>query len=737
MHELQALAAEGDLIGALVTGSSLTRVALTPDGRVMVTRDTAGVSSWDLASGEQRWVASAPGPGPVAVSDDGTRVAGDALLDGATGAHIAPLDAPTELAFSHDGTRLASAGNDRPLHIHDVDRGALMATLGPKDRISAMAWAPADELLVAGTDSGSVRVWPAALETLRRRRLAAYSADDTKAAEDLTSHLAIDADVDAFAALIAARAVQPPLSIGLFGRWGSGKTFFMRRLKARIAELATEARSSGQLQRDVAWHKRIVQIEFNAWHYAEGNLWASLVEHILTNLRVDGEPKNRVIRRQQEIVAWLTTQQELAGSAKADAANARATLDEKRQALADLQTKDPLRAAATGEVRNAVASAIWSTNVGESLHDLQKALGAASEELKYGAGIVEPLVRADHRVLRLVALFAALAVGPLAAWLVAHFTHAIDHTFAGLAASLAATATWVRSQVAWTRKQLDKVRVAADKLEAPIRAQRREYEAALLAAQSEFRAAAHRAEEVERRVTALESELAETTASRLLARLIADRAASDDYRQHLGLLALIRRDFEAMAEFLQLQETTIDGFATLADEDREQIEVGRIVLYIDDLDRCEPAQVVAVLQALHLLLAFPLFTVVLGVDVSWVEHSLRTHHAALFDAGTDRVIIWRRSSRSRSGSSRWTPTRRRRCCGHCSARRSLPEAGSRSRRRARRRASAGSAFRRARRRRPPRRCRHQSGRGRRRAIFARRAWSSPSGRSWPWKSSCR
>lgn len=47
--------------------------------------------------------------------------------------------------------------------------------------------------------------------------------------------------------------------------------------------------------------------------------------------------------------------------------------------------------------------------------------------------------------------------------------------------------------------------------------------------------------------------------------------------------------------------------------------VERIVLYIDDLDRCPPKRVVEVLEAVHLLLAFPLFVVVVGVDVRWVS----------------------------------------------------------------------------------------------------------------------
>jgi hypothetical protein len=59
--------------------------------------------------------------------------------------------------------------------------------------------------------------------------------------------------------------------------------------------------------------------------------------------------------------------------------------------------------------------------------------------------------------------------------------------------------------------------------------------------------------------------------------------------------------------------------------------VERIVLYIDDLDRCSEDIVFQVLQAVHLLLAFPLFVVVVGVDPRWLFHSLRTQLAALSD----------------------------------------------------------------------------------------------------------
>jgi len=53
------------------------------------------------------------------------------------------------------------------------------------------------------------------------------------------------------------------------------------------------------------------------------------------------------------------------------------------------------------------------------------------------------------------------------------------------------------------------------------------------------------------------------------------------------------------------------------------------VLFVDDLDRCQPEKVVEVLQAVHLLLAFPLFAVVVGVDQRCLRQSLRMQFKGL------------------------------------------------------------------------------------------------------------
>ena len=49
---------------------------------------------------------------------------------------------------------------------------------------------------------------------------------------------------------------------------------------------------------------------------------------------------------------------------------------------------------------------------------------------------------------------------------------------------------------------------------------------------------------------------------------------------------------------------------TWRDAENDETSFERVVLCVDDLDRCPPEKVVDVLQAMHLLLYFPLFVVV-------------------------------------------------------------------------------------------------------------------------------
>jgi len=157
-----------------------------------------------------------------------------------------------------------------------------------------------------------------------------YKADHgrkTDLGDDLVN---IRAEVDAFAYLLASRGLRPPLAVGLFGDWGSGKSFFMEAVRGRIEQLTGDPQVVAQPQAEVPFWKRIVQIQFNAWHYVEGDLWASLVDHIFNQLRLGGDTSDDLVQKRRD--HWLKQLDDTRAQA--------ARLESQRSAAArDLQDK--------------------------------------------------------------------------------------------------------------------------------------------------------------------------------------------------------------------------------------------------------------------------------------------------------------------------------------------------------------------------------------------------------------
>jgi hypothetical protein len=116
-----------------------------------------------------------------------------------------------------------------------------------------------------------------------------------------------------------------------------------------------------------------------------------------------------------------------------------------------------------------------------------------------------------------------------------------------------------------------------------------------------------------------------------LRQFVRERAASQVYRERLGVISQVRRDLEQLVALISgNRPSEAERTASSEAAGRAGVpEVERIILYIDDLDRCPHDKVVEVLQAVHLLLAFKLFVVVVGVDSEWLERSLRLHYPDL------------------------------------------------------------------------------------------------------------
>lgn len=480
--------------------------------------------------------------------------------------------------------------------------------------------------------------------------IAGYSSDTIDVTND---DIGITRDVRTLASVMLARSVIPPLAIGLFGSWGSGKSFFMRSIEAMASAIATRART----RRQDAFCWNIVQINFNAWHYSDANLWASLVSHILDKLSAHVSPGVTAAEQQAAWQAQLASARADIAAAEADTKRAREHLSDVQRSLenhrlqrehqevrlrdlrasdlADLLASDK---ALEDQVRGAL-NRVGAPAALESIHELNKVVEQSYSVAGRAAALVVGLVKNTNRVTVIACLALLLGGPPLIGWLVLHYVDQTLSTLSAVSAEivlLAGTATkLIGDALGYARVGLDALSQAkrrvdealAKKRENPSE-QEKQLTEELAASQASEEAAAGRLAAASSRAVELEGRVAALKESQSLGYFLAERTRSDDYKRHLGLISVIRKDFDGLVS--RLGEPAADG----------QPKVERIILYIDDLDRCPPKMVVEVLQAVHLLLAYPLFVVVVSVDPRWLLRSLEDSFSPLKPVRAGDGEVW-------------------------------------------------------------------------------------------------
>lgn len=468
--------------------------------------------------------------------------------------------------------------------------------------------------------------------------------DDRSLREPLRDSLGADVYAGHLAQLISAKSTPLPLSLGLFGDWGAGKSFFMRLLHQKIEMVAG--------QQDEVFCRRVVQIHFNAWHYLDTNLWANLVSEIFDQLFAYLAQKPGTKERVADLKKKLADESALAAEAKKElavATNARTEAEgewlraaqRRKQNEASFATyiDDLAHVALSDDTRNALkelSDGLNMTLLGESFSNLE----ASAVDARTLAGRVRILALSvlspAGLYRRLSLLLAALLAPVLAAWLVPKILHTQSSELAAIARGIAGAATLIGAVSAWIAAQTKRGVTLVTKLEAAYaqvkdaREERlkgtkaSEMQQALNKLIKEEADAGEKLKETQAKVRAIESELHDLTPGRRLLHFLEQRAGAADYRQYLGLVSLVRRDFEQLSHLLAERATPAEGDEPMLD---------RIVLYIDDLDRCKSDRVIAVLEAVHLLLAFPIFAVVVAVDPRWLRQSLMEHYPTLLTDG--------------------------------------------------------------------------------------------------------
>jgi uncharacterized protein YjbI with pentapeptide repeats len=441
-----------------------------------------------------------------------------------------------------------------------------------------------------------------------------FKSDHVQFDGSLEDKLSIQSEVDAFSALICAEQTPLPLAIGLFGDWGSGKSHFMGMMQQKINELSAKERNArpddNPADADSNYCKHVAQITFNAWQYVDTHLWASLVTHIyheladeMSRLRkkakggLSNEDSPSEIRKQllkgnaftEEIIAEQEELINRLGAAQKDI-----------ESIITMENKEGKRRG------NLVAKTFLSELIERS--EFKDEYAEIRQQMSFAHGSfldlqrktqsLEPITnRLIESVRARPLLFLSAVVGALMLGTFAHdFVESGDaamNTLRGIVGGVSPLIAYFGSQLTTINKALGKWVSFKDRLNL---AESKEREKQDQVFQRQLNQLEQQRERAEAAMSAAQAELDSSkekleslSSSRQFYDHVLAQGKRSEYQGELGIMSVIHNDFQELNKRLDASDKIP------APGEVQLPKVDRIVLYIDDLDRCPSKKIVEVL----------------------------------------------------------------------------------------------------------------------------------------------
>ncbi len=443
-------------------------------------------------------------------------------------------------------------------------------------------------------------------------------------------------DIGSLAAVMALASVKPPLAIGLFGKWGSGKSFFMEKLYERVNDCA----QSGKPE----FVRNVVQVKFNSWHYADTNLWACMVTEIFDSLSKYSTNKEDLdeLKRLQSTLAFTSKQKEAAELRKSELVLRVSDMEQEKQTkhekLEDITAWDLLKLVISDKKVAADGRKLKTKKVEEILGNAND-IKASMDDL----GSIWNKLAASWRMLKnmrgwrwMYAIGIAIMVGMASLLLTGVLKDQYQQWLARIGALTTAAVTFIGYFMQVFKPVRQKFEQGYDRLKSfhdTLENRPEQVSPALIAGRNELVDLKNSIASLNETQQSTQREISEIADGKRLFDFIEQRMSDANYSQQLGMMSWIRRDFNRLDELLRLQYQQQDPKSReVYNPENVKLKIDRIILYIDDLDRCNEDIVVKVLEAIHLLLAFPLFVVVVGVDPRWLNNAINEKYKLLFGA---------------------------------------------------------------------------------------------------------
>lgn len=364
-------------------------------------------------------------------------------------------------------------------------------------------------------------------------------------------------DIEPFVKLLMHENLSLPMTIGVFGSWGSGKTFFTNYITNRLKDI-----------------ENICVINFNAWDYYDSNITVSLVKNIFTKI-YDVSGVNKQLKEKNNEIESLKQQSKI-----------------KIDDLHDYIDNE--------EIKQLVEKK-------KSIFDIYKAIGYI---IKINSGNLKELYRSGKElfkknkkeILRKIILILVMIICTTSIYTFINNKVKIDNITINILKTLIFILTTLGEILVIIHPILEKFKGGI----------------------FEYKERLKISEDIKKRIKENEEELEILKRGQNLNKqnqfnIMHEKC--EEYKNKAGFIANIKDDIINLQSFI------------------EDTKIKKIVLIIDDLDRCPPNKVVEVLQSIQLLLSTELFVVTIGVDTKWINNSIESVYGDILEEGDKLFAI--------------------------------------------------------------------------------------------------
>lgn len=353
-------------------------------------------------------------------------------------------------------------------------------------------------------------------------------------------------DIEPFVKLILNEDLSLPLTIGVFGSWGSGKTFFTRSIKNELEE-----------------YDHICTIDFNAWNYYDSNITTNLVSNIYQSLY------NKMNKEETELN--IQGEEEKLEEYKNEIDKKLEGLDNEIEALEEKNKKY------FKKMYKEVFSKIEGTKgINKKINEL--------EDLNCTIKDIDTIIKEIVKIIpqKVIIKSCTYIVIILVILTTIKYTLNLNNIVFKISSIISSISVIFTQIFRYFNKYKSSIRDLKEKLKY-INSER-----------DKIKKLQEEKDSIKIKKETLDKDIWLNT--------IKDKC--NKYKNKEGFISIIKKDIEDLEIF------------------KKENKIDKIILIIDDLDRCPAKQVVEVLQTIQLLLCTNLFIVIIGVDTKWINNCI-------------------------------------------------------------------------------------------------------------------